>query len=60
MTNYLSIFKFSCSTTNGVDILVLGLRFRCNCEGEEVSISHTGCHKFVVSLETLTYWQWLY
>jgi len=41
MTNYLSIFKFSCSTTNGVDILVLGLQFHCSCEGEEVWVCCT-------------------
>jgi len=41
MTNYLSIFKFSCSTTNGVDILVLGLWFRCSCEGEELVLDIT-------------------
>ena len=31
--------QYSCSATAGVEIEVLGLRFRCNCEGEEVLYS---------------------
>ena len=33
--------QFKCSPS-GVEILLFGMRFRCNCEGEEVKIKNSG------------------
>ena len=35
----LDLSQYDCSVAAGVEIEVLGLRFHCNCEGEEVLYS---------------------
>ena len=35
----LDLSQYTCSVAAGVEIVVLGQRFQCNCEGEEVIYS---------------------
>ena len=35
----LDLSQYNCSVAAGVEIVVLGQRFHCNCEGEEVIYS---------------------
>ena len=46
----LDLSQYNCSVAAGVEIVVLGQRFQCNCEGEEVTYSSMYSFFFFVLL----------